>query len=220
MAITHVSSTAIAFLGSATSYTISHAGGVCDSAYVFVWHISNTITGVTYGGVAMTKIAEVVDANSHYHQIWGLQHCYGGTQDAVISSSDAVQTRAGVITLKGTHKTATFPNVANTGLNNGVPPLSVSVTTTVDDCILLGIGGHNGISATAVLASTGTTEISAYDGGGSSDGVYKSNPLVVGVAGSYSLEVTSGTNFQDLSLAVVAISPNNRGEGISSPIII
>lgn len=219
--ITRVATTAIASRGASTSYTISHAGGSCDSAFVFIDRVvAVDVTSMTYDGVAMTRLGVVTDANNHIHSIWGVQDCLSGTKDVIITAPSSEVLRAGVVTYKGVHRTATFPNVVNTGLNNGVPPLSVAVTTTVNNCTLLGLGGHNGSAATAVQAGTGTIEVTAGDYAGSSDGVYESNPTDTGASGSKSLEVSSGSNAQDLSLIVVAIAPNNTTGGISSPMII
>ena len=220
MAISRVASTAIANRGSSTSYTISHAGGVCDAAFVFIDRVSAVdVSGVTYADTAMTELVVYTDLNGHIHSIWGLQDCLPGTKDFVITAPASEILRAGAVTYKGVHRTATFPHASNTGAS-ALTTVDVSVTTTVDNCVLLGLGSHNGLDATSVGAGTGTTEVSAADYAGSSDGVYESNPLNTGTAGSKTLQATVGQNAQDLSLLVVAIAPNTAVSGVGSPMII
>lgn len=225
MAITRVATTDLDN-HSGTTITISHPGGNCDAVFVWIdrWATVDA-TGVTYGGVAMTKLSSIVDLPTR--SIWGLNDCYPGTQDVVVTQPDGSKTCiVGVATYKGVSRTATFPNTTNETRSpggGGAPDnLTVAVTTTVDNCILLGLGAHKGLIADEHAPSTNTTRFSLFnDGSGNGDsGMLESDPFNTGTAGSKSLRITLGSTGQELCLLVVAIAPSTTIPLTGSPMII
>lgn len=211
MAITRVATRNLTNLGGSTSYSFSHAGGVCDVAFVMTVRAFVDVSGVTYGGQNMTLLSTVTNGNGVVHSLWGLQAAPAGTQTVVISAPSASNVQAGVITYSGVSASATFPNVANTNSSGSTSSVTTSLTTTINNCILVGFGGRQGSGASSVSEGTGTTNVSFLDNIGQSWMMVESNPLSTGTAGSKSLQVVSGDN-ADMVLAVIALAPS-----VSSP---
>lgn len=204
--------TAITARGSDTLYTISHDGGTCNSAFVLVARLLAAPTGIDYGGETMTKLGTMTNSDNWTIEIWGIQSPPVGTQDVEIACGTAENLIAGVVSYNLTDSTATFPNVTGNDkktFGDGADTVTVSVTTTVDNCFLLGLGMHVGLAADALSPGTGTTEVSFYNPGSGTDaGIYESDPFDTGTAGSKSLQITLGSTNQDMALLVVAIAPS------------
>lgn len=227
MAITRVAQTGFSGVSGVGPSTISHAGGICDAAFVYSFDTSliHTVSSVTYGGVSMTKLGTFGAGTTRIVSIWGLQDCLTGTQDVQITGSNASYTGQIVVaTYKGVSRTATFPDATNGGRTTspaGVDNVQVSVTTTVDNCVLLGLGFHNGLAADEHSPGTNTSRFALYQPGTGLDaGALESDPFNTGTAGSKTMEITLGAINQELVLLVVAIAPSLTGNTTASPIII
>lgn len=200
----------------ASPVTITFDGGVCDSAFVKVTKESASFgaTSVTYGGIAMTKLASIVDFNGCPHEIWGLQNAPQGSVSIVITDGGGgLAIIASVESYSGVSTSATFPNVTGSAehhINSGSNMLiQVDVTTTINDCILVGLGGYRGSGITFMSAGSDTILISRNPPTGGLDLSLESNPLDVGVAGTYHLIGTTGGGDVNIaiSMVVVALAP-------------
>lgn len=193
-----------------TDITFDMDGGNCNLAFVPVFHVtggSDNVTSITYGGDTMSRYKRSSVMGNLI--IYGFEGCKPGVQEVVITLSDTSPIRYGCTTYIGAHATATIPDVTGQGNisfpNSGV--LDVSVTTTRDNCILFGWGTYSGSAASAISSGTNATEISIWDGSGSSAGMFESNPLDTGAAGSKTFGVDCASN-QTMDFIVVAITPN------------
>lgn len=183
----------------------SFDGGICDC--VIAKNIGNS-AGVTYGGISMTKLIEVTDGNGEVHQIWGLQDAPQGVQ-----TISGLSTKNSVESYSGINKTATFPNTSGSAehhFNSGSQTdIQVDLTTTEDDCILVGLGTYRGGGITFMFTNGGTTLISVDPSGGGENLSLESNALQIGAAGNYSMHTATGggnTVFA-ISLCVAALTP-------------
>lgn len=161
----------------------------------------------------MLLLVRYADVSNVEHQIYGLQNAPQGSVTVTIISSNPAAIIASAESYDGISGSATFPNITNTGEVSFPSPdtLTVDVATTVPDCILVGLGGYVGSNISDVFAGADTTQISNYDPAtGTSDVSVESNPLDVGVAGTYHLQVKSGATNQNLTLIVAALAPGTR----------
>lgn len=207
MATTRVNQKNMANNGTSFSFD----GGVCDSAFVKISNNAGGVGLVTYAGLSMTAIGTVNDTAGWTHQIWGLQNAPQGSVTVAISGSGTII--SSVESYSGVNTTATFPNVeahAEHHFGSGsLTDIQVDVTTTVDDCILIGLGGYQGSGITFMQPGSNTATISRNPPTGGTDLSFESSPLDVGVAGTYHLEGTTGggDNGICISLVVVALAP-------------
>lgn len=208
MATTRVNKLNMGSNGTAPSFN----GGVCDCAIVKIAAPTTGATAVTYGGFAMIKFAEILDNASFVHQVWGLQDAPQGTVTVNITGGGAPLISS-IESYSGVNTTATFPNTSGTAehhLGSGsLTDIQVDVTTTEDDCILVGLGGYRGSGLTSMSPGTNTALISVNPPGGGDDLSVESNPLVTGPAGVYHLAGTTGGGSIGIviSLIVVALTP-------------
>ncbi len=198
--------------------SFSFDGGVCDCLIVKVAQDPDVSTNpgqgadtVTYNGVALTKFPnELRDNVQTMHQIWGLQNAPQGTGTLALTSVLSQSLIVGVESYSGVSTTATFPNISNGAqhfLGSGsLSDIRVEVTTTEDDCVLVGLGGYRGPAITSMTAGDTTTTISSLSG---LDLSFQSNPLATGVAGTYHLEGLTGGGSGSIviSLLVVGLTP-------------
>lgn len=206
----------------------SHAGGLCDAAFVLTVDTSlvHTVDSITYGGVAMTKLVTYGSGITHIVSIWGLQNPPIGLQNVAITGNNSEYAgQIEVATYKGVSKMATFPDAFNsdrTAFGDGVSNVTVPVTTSVDDCVLLGVGFHNGTDITENNPGTATSRFAFYSPfrSGFDAGAFESNPLDTGTAGVKTMQMTCGAINQELVLVTIAIAPSLVGNNISNIMII
>lgn len=205
-------SLAINARGANTSYTISHDAGTCGLTLIHTVRFVAGLDAVAYGGDSATLISTVT-RDSFVSEIWGVQNSKTGVNNITITAPNADWvTYVGATSYGIISKSATFPNVQGTGSKgsgDGVDTVTVAITTTVDDCFLVGLGMHSGLAADSLSPGAGTAQVSQYNPGTGFDlGVYESDPLNTGSAGSHSLEITLGATNQSMTLAVVALAPS------------
>lgn len=214
MAITRVTNQSMAAYS--TFYFFN--GGTCDCAIIKVSQTSGgAAASILYGGAAMVNLASITDAANSTFQIWGILN---PPQSSVAVSITPATGGGGTIVSSqesyiGADTTATFPNVAGAATHSfgsgSLTNIQVDVNTTVNDCILVGIGGYRGPNLTEMQAGSNTAIVSAFPASftGGTDISFESTPLDVGVAGTYHLEGTTGGGSSGIviSLLVAAIAP-------------
>lgn len=230
MAIKRTGHTAMARVDNdTTTITISHNAGSGNCLIVLAGNEGTTgvITGMTWGGVALTRLTDITYAGSGATQgdeIWGLQDASPGTQNLVITKPLLINNRTvcAISSYGLTSTSATFPDdsAVDQDVNPSASSLAVSVTTTLDNCILVGKGFFVGSASDDITAGTDTTEVSGYRIVGKTDLALESSPLSVGTAGAHALQINCGSINQNLMLSVVAIAPNPLTAGVGSPMII
>lgn len=135
-----------------TSLTFSHTCTGSNRA-LFVatgLHTSDVVTGVTYGGVAMTLMGKVT--NGRWVYIYGLLNPASGANDVVVTCSSAADfLGATAMSYTGVLQSG-LPDAVNTFTGNSTT-ITTSLTSVADNCWFL-VAGRMGPNATA---STNTT---------------------------------------------------------------
>lgn len=189
----------------------SFDGMVCDSAFVKIANDAGGVGAILYGGFPMAALDFVNDTAGWTHQIWGLQNAPQGPVSITITGGGTVI--SSVESYSGVNITATFPNItghAEHHFGSGdLENIQVDVVTTVDDCILIGLGGYQGSGITDMFAGSNTSTISVNPPTGGTDLSFQSSPLDVGLAGTHHLQglTGGGSNSIVISLVVVALAP-------------
>lgn len=215
MAIARDSSTGLSASASgATSFTYAHtcAG---DDRYLFVYVFDATtseasVTGVTYNGVSMTKLVSARRGDSdRYIHIFGLVAPATGANNVVVSRTGTTSVmRSGAVSYTGVDQTNP---VNDTETYTSPTPaddlqLSISPTTTVDNCIITAMSCFTSGGAGLQSAVSGCVQISNSD----INNNWESDPLNVGSAGSKTLTVkctTAGTTTTYGGICAVALAP-------------
>lgn len=147
MAIAYVNSTD-GGTGSAPSLTFAHT--TSGTNRFLVVHVlgdsaaSNPITGVTYNSVSLTKVQEIRKAGGTRYWIssWVLSNPASGSNNVVISASSGNLFGNIAVTYSGAQQSDTVDS-SNTGSDPSASTLTVSTTTSADNCWLIGLFFNN-----------------------------------------------------------------------------
>ncbi len=151
---------------SGTSQTFSHTCGSGSNRILFVGTRINTtsdnVTGITYGGVAMTRINTVTRNNVTVddparNYLYYLVNPSTGANNVVISSSGSVGFSSLSASYTGASQTG-VPDASNTNAHTGADvsdSITTSVTTNADNCWAICTIDNN--SSNSVTANGGTT---------------------------------------------------------------
>lgn len=153
---------------STTTRTFSHTVNSNTNGILIVLAHNNsgatdTFTGVTYAGVAMTRLTGVASANGDmYDSLWCLLAPASGTNNVVITSS----TTRGIIGMAsgytGVSQAANPTVYAASSSATSSTSVSSSVTPTVDNSWIVVTGAQN---AVGITASTNINNVRASEGG-------------------------------------------------------
>lgn len=165
---------------------------------------TDNVTGVTYGGVAMTRALTFTNtAVGQRYYIYTLANPASGANNIVVSLSGATNlyTRAGSYT--GAIQSTSTPDSSNSLVSDGTSGnITVSTTTVADNCWLVGLGVGSAADPDAVVSGVIR---SGGDSGLEGPSFVDSNGAKT-PAGSYSI----GWNFPSLGnnqLGVISIAP-------------
>lgn len=162
--------------------TISHTCSGVDRILIVGVGIDKTtdsITGITYAGVALTRIRAASTTNTT-SSLWYLLNPTSGTNNIIVTSSSLQNFTAGGLSLTGARQFNQI-NASNgaTGDGGGTPQTAtVSVTSTLSNCWVVDCVFGNGIAAITVGAGqierynatnpggqgAGSTEVAASPG--------------------------------------------------------
>jgi hypothetical protein len=139
---------------SGTSLTVSHT--VTGSAPLLIACVgtngtNDTVTGVTYNGVAMTQLGTVENTYNRLY-IYGLLAPATGTHDIVVSNSASVGIRLRAASYSGA-KQSGLPDAVATWSTASGTSTTMTVTTTVADCWLVAMA-RNGYDNYTIGANT------------------------------------------------------------------
>lgn len=187
----------------ATSLTVSHTVAGSNRALVVgvIAGASDIVTGVTYDGVAMTRVDVRNNGNSTAYMYYLLAP-NTGTHDYVISvSGGAVTINAEGLSLTGV-KQSGQPDASATSVASATTSLATSVTTIADNCIVVATyavdsaGVTSITNATSVNAFMGYSAIKTPAGGVTLTANSGSNNAWASVGASFSPSITqTGTSF-------------------------
>lgn len=137
-----------------TSKTFAHTVGAgADRVLVVIAHnnssATNSFTGATYNGVAMTRLTGVASANGDmYDNVYVLVNPASGANNVVISSSGSI----GIIGMASSYTGVNQSNpTVFSAISSAISSTSVSnaVTTTVDNSWIVASGAQNAVQITA-----------------------------------------------------------------------
>lgn len=207
MAIAHDSATDHGW-SNTTSYSASATSPSSDDRVLLVTIFSNSssdvVTGVTYGGVSMTRVAAEKAQSNQHTMLYYLIAPATGSNNVVVTNSSSTLTSVHTSFYTGVSQTG-FPDASNSANAQTVASLEVSVTTTVDNCWLAGAGvamsGGTAFDSNTTVRAGDATQTLSIDGGG-----------VTSPAGSDSLKIkrSSGAN-DNFALIVVSMAPAGGG---------
>jgi len=186
-----------------TSKTIAYTNAG-NMLFVGVFSVGDTITGVTYNGVAMTKVGAsvTVPANSVAIALYYLANPAAGNHNIVISSSASVVLGGSAVSYKNTTGAI---DISGTTTGTGITSLSKSLTTTLPDDWTLAYVCTDGFN---VSAGANTTLRQAGDS--ANRGLLDSNGAI-NPAGS----TTLNANFNGSGNAAMIMVGFSAASGIS-----
>jgi hypothetical protein len=151
--------------GSSLTYAHTCTG---NDRILFVGYHSDTasdlVTGITYGGVSMTKIGSSVQVpGDRYIGLYYLLTPNTGSNNVIITASGSGSLRSKAISYTGAAQSGQ-PDASGTNTASSATSLSKSITTIADNCwtIFYTKSGGSGTYS----AGSGTTLINSSDAGG------------------------------------------------------
>lgn len=163
MAITFDNATSSGFGANVSSKTVSHTTGSGSNRILFVGVamsgnvITDLVSGITYGGVSMTKITDAagIDGNTGDVTVYYLANPASGTNDVVVSFS--VNNGGGIqVVSYSDSKQTGIPDSGNTlSTSSGGTNIDLATTTIADNSWTLMFGMCD--SGSGLTAGTGTT---------------------------------------------------------------
>jgi len=190
---------------SATSVTVAHTCTGSNRILITgIWvqdPAGDVVTGVTYNGVAMTQINKSINTATYGSvYLYYLIAPATGTNNVVVTKTGTDLAYAVSASYTGALQSSQ-PNVQNVGTGSGTS-LTVSVTTTVDNCWLVGYcksaGGTLSAGANTFARQQGPNNAQTY--------FFDSNAAKT-PAGSFSL-VASDTGTNAKAFCIAAIAPS------------
>ena len=126
--------------GSVTSVTWSHTTSGADRALIVgvsFWNGSTeSITGVTYAGTAMTSIGSALSPNNERAQQWKLSNPATGANNVVVSFSSVVDAACGAVSFTGARQTtASLTGTQATATGTSTAP-SVNVSSAPGEIVV------------------------------------------------------------------------------------
>lgn len=161
---------------------------------------SDAITGITYNGVSMTRIAFLNSSGPAIYLYYLINPATGANNITVTNGLSSRLLNFGAVSYTGA-KQSSQPDNSNTNTTTGTS-LSTSVTTVADNCWLVAIAVDN--NGTSQTAGANTTIIQAFSGT-DQDMLLDSNAAKT-PAGSYSLAF-SWTGSQPAAMIIASIAP-------------
>lgn len=186
----------------ATSRTFSHTVAVQDDRMLFVHTVGDTasdvITGVTYDGVAMTKLGPSQKFTDRYVSVWYLENPSTGANNVVISASASKVIGGFAMSY---YDVASGIDAFNSGSDTAT--INHNVTTTHNASTYLVVMGRDGAGGRTYTA--GTNAVLRLDGTG------------VGFFGLDSNELEAGTSTFQSWTTNTAVGSGYFVMGIKSP---
>ncbi len=95
---------------------------------------SNSITGITYNSIALTKIAEVRIPSDRWISLWHLVNPASGSNTLSVSSDTTDYIGAAVVSYDGVLQSGSIIDAITTNTGTSITSLTTSVTTIADNC--------------------------------------------------------------------------------------
>lgn len=183
------------------SYTMGSASGGFLIAYFFTSPSSNQITAVSYGGVSMTLLGRVTDAEGNGETAFYLKSPPTGANNFVTTQGGTFNVELRAVSYTGVDSTGAPDATAMTS-GTTVSPYTLPITTvsTGDWLVAIARGGDNVFydttNAMTNRANTGGVGLYVWDSNGS-----------VGAAGSHNAYFVSTGDARERGTTVFALKP-------------
>ena len=204
-------------VGSATgtSLTVAHTCTGANLVLIVGLKENNveaeTCTGITYNGVALTKITGLLHPPAYnvYNSLWYLINPSTGANNIVASFSASIWCRASGVSYTGC-KQSGIPDASGTNEQTDTATYNTSLTSVADNCwhimhVQNGTGNHAAGTATTIRGTASDSNIA--------DSNSAKTP-----AGSVTLQVTGTAATWDWSSAIITLAPYVAVGGLSIPV--
>jgi len=138
-----------------TSQTTPFTVGSGSNRFMYVWVLGDTaattgISGITYAGVAMTKLTTHRVSTDRSFDVYYLVNPASGSNNVVISRGVSGVIASGFVSYSGVNQSAPIPTSTTSTDTNSNTSYSGSITTTVDNSwAIVGIRDASGATITA-----------------------------------------------------------------------
>lgn len=164
---------------------------------------SDTVTGITYNGVAMTFIDSQVNGADRFEYLYYLINPATGAHNVVVTANTSANSLAGEsVSYTGAKQTGQPDNHAKQNVVGGTQTLTL--TTVANNCWTVLV---TTTSATTPAASTNST-LRIANGTGGGENIFDSNGPIT-PAGSFGMSITSGSGAVGMIMASFAPVPTN-----------
>jgi hypothetical protein len=184
-----------------TSLTFSHTTTGNQRLLIVGGHDSqggsSTITGITYGGVALTKEEEVQVPGDRWMTLWYLVGPASGANNVVVTSSGSENLRFSALSYTGVDQsTPAGPTDGSDTATTTAPnsEISTTITTTADNDWMVMFAKDDG-GANTFSSSTGDTMRLATDAGGQA---WADTGAPISPAGSTTMTLDNGNMTDDM----------------------
>lgn len=202
-----------------TSITFSHTIGSGKNRVLLVGtHVEmggnteNAVTGVTYGGVALTKIRHRYDntnANAARVEMWSLLNPASGTANVVVSYAISVNRAfACSVSYSNVYQVAAINTSTDDVVSSASP--SISITPTVTNTRIVGLFGIDGVASTVSGLGSSQVQRVSFTGGVAFNTHLSDKALVTPSATTMSLTLNSSSG---VLMIAVALRPVAAGGG-------
>jgi len=179
----------------ATSLTFAHTTSGTDRILFVMGQDqsadTSSITGITYAGVAMTKITEVRSgAGDRMITIWILTNPASGANNVVVTSSVSTALRFSSVSYTGAAQSGQ-PDGSDTSTSVAASTISTDITTIADNSWMIMFQKDNS-GARTYTSTTGDTVRLASDAGGHA--IADSGVITPAGARTMTLQQDAGTN--------------------------
>lgn len=202
--------------GSSTSFSYTCTGSNLILIVGVQTTVNQTVSSITYNGVGLTQIATKATPNSARGvDLWYLINPATGSNTLAVNLGGAVSNwfSVSVASYTGVKQTGQPDASGSSSANSGLTDVTQSVTTTANNCWLVGIMSNaNSLNPTA---DSGTTlRQSLYNRSGNGyEGFYLDSNGAKTPAGSYALGVTADSGGGTIIVASIAPSAAAQTNG-------
>src|SRR5438445_1905879 len=166
---------------------------------------NSAITGVTYGGTALTQA--VADTLKPLTSIWYLVNPTSGTASVVVTSTASKGAVIGVISFTGVDQTTPVPTTAkNDNAGGTTSPATVSITNANANAWVMDVAGSS--NGGGLTNGASTTQQWSIAGSANSGASSRKGPLSASTVTSFSWTLGTADSWNDLA---VEIKPSSQG---------
>src|SRR5262245_38978862 len=193
----------------ANSLTFAHTVGSGSNRLLLVEVVINkggtTVSSVTYGGTALTKVGSAVNAMIHT-ELWYLRAPATATANVVVPASGGnPEITAGATSFFGVDQTTPLGTAVTANGKANPPSASVTVASAAGELVIAVAGVHQGTSYTTGGGQSELWQLATGTGGASVWGASDTESGAASVQMNWSVSISGGAG--EWAEAAVAIKP-------------